>query len=487
MTSLRVSLRPGRYHRWISGCSMAGKSKSDPSESASTLRIAEEQTRLAYGSWPQYVDGVPFAVGVVALMCGATPALGRTALLDGLSWLALPLLWAFGASWAARCYRQSVRPREEQVWRYVLSGIWISHALVWGSTIFVFWDNTNPANQAVLCTILLAVMVSYFFVLAPCFPVLLAALLTIAGLGSAQFVLSGGVLAQVFIVALPLFVLVLSNYGWQAAEKYRAALQVMFEKDEMAAALESASRAKSGFLAAMSHELRTPLNAILGYSDLIRQKTFGPILPQKYASYIDDIYGSGSHLLKLINDLLDLAKIEAGGREFHFEPVDIDDVVGEAIKLVEPQSHRACVDILVNMKSSFVVEADARAVKQILTNLLSNAVKFSQHGGIAVTYCERLSNGEVALGVKDTGIGMTREQQQLAVEPFKQVSDVYTVEGHGTGLGLPIVKGLIEAHGGSLHVESAPGRGSKIWVSFPPNRLLRETAIEAPPSRLLAG
>ncbi len=465
---------------------MAGEYQLSPSQVADASRIAEEQTRLAYGSWAQYVDGVPFAIGVVALMCGATPALGNTPLLYGLAWLTLPILWASGASWCARSYRRIVPPKGHEFWRSVLGAIWVAHALIWGAMIFVFWDNANPANQAVLCTILLAVMVSYFFILAACFPVLLAALLTIAGMGTAQFFLSGGILAQVFIVALPIFVLVLSSYGWQAAEKYRAALQVRFEKEALAAQLETASRAKSGFLAAMSHELRTPLNAILGYSDLIRQKTFGPIQPQRYSGYVEDIFASGSHLLKLINDLLDLAKIEAGKREFRFEPVDLDAVVGEAIKLVEPQSRRACVDIMVEMKGDFVVEADARAVKQILTNLLSNAVKFSRTGGIAVVYCERSNDGGVALGVKDTGIGMTPEEVQSAVEPFRQASDVYTVEGHGTGLGLPIVKGLIEGHGGTLHVESAFGRGSRIWVAFPSNRLLRERPAAESPARLLA-
>ncbi len=439
-------------------------------------RIAQEQMRVAYGGWTQYVDGIPFAIGVVALMSGAAPALGQTPLLHGLAWLATALVWALGASLTAWRFRSNPNALGLGGWRFALGGIWAAHALTWGSTILVFWDTTNPVNQAVLCTILLAVMVSYFFMLGACFPVLVIALAAIAGMATLKFAQSGGLLSQVFIVAMPLFVLVLAGYGWQAAARYRTALQVRFEKEAIAAQLETVSRAKSGFLAAMSHELRTPLNAILGYSDLIRQQTFGPILPAKYSSYIEDIHASGAHLLRLINDLLDLAKIESGNRELRFEPVDLALVVGEAIKLVEPQSKQGRIDVLVDDNIGFVIEADQRAVKQMLINLLSNAVKFSPPGGIAVVYCERLPAGEIALGVKDTGVGMSPAEQQRAIEPFAQISDAYTVEGQGTGLGLPIVKSLIEAHGGALRIESAPGRGSKIWLCFPPGRLLRDRA-----------
>jgi signal transduction histidine kinase len=216
------------------------------------------------------------------------------------------------------------------------------------------------------------------------------------------------------------------------------------------------------------------LNAILGYADLMRQRTFGPIAPARYAVYIDDIHSSGAHLLKMINDLLDLAKIEAGKREFNFENVSLKEIAQEAVKLVEPQADRALVTVMLNIKHDVVVKADARAAKQMITNLLSNAVKFSRTGGIAVLFCEVLADDRIAFGVKDTGVGMSPEMQQRAIEPFTQEADVYTVEGHGTGLGLPIVKGLIEGHQGSLKIDSIAGAGSKVWVEFPPERLLRK-------------
>jgi signal transduction histidine kinase len=273
---------------------------------------------------------------------------------------------------------------------------------------------------------------------------------------------------------LPVFFLILANYSRQAARRYDVALRLRFENEALAVDLIRANEAKSRFLASMSHELRTPLNAVIGYADLMRQRTFGPIMPARYAGYIDDIHASGSHLLKLINDLLDLAKIEAGKREFAFAAVNLKSVMQEALKLVEPQAERALVNLMVDVKCDAIVKADHRAVKQMIVNLLSNAVKFSRTGGIAVLFCETLSDERTLVGVKDTGIGMTAEMQRRALEPFVQESDSYTVEGHGTGLGLPIVKALIEAHQGRLLIESVPGAGSKVWIEFPPERLLRK-------------
>jgi signal transduction histidine kinase len=176
----------------------------------------------------------------------------------------------------------------------------------------------------------------------------------------------------------------------------------------------------------------------------------------------------------MINDLLDLAKIEAGKREFNFAAVNLQSIAQEAVKLIEHQAERALVTVMLSIKHDAIVKADTRAVKQMIVNLLSNAVKFSPTGGIAVLFCEVLADDRIAFGVKDTGVGMTHEMQQRAVEPFTQDADVYTVEGHGTGLGLPIVKGLIEAHQGHLKIESTPGAGSKVWVEFPADRLLRK-------------
>ena len=443
--------------------------------------IEREKVRLAYGTWVQYVDGRIFAVVLTLLMCGLVPAVGRTAPAVGAAWLAVDFAWSAASSLLARFYFRHAGERSTAFWKILLAAIWFAHGLIWGGALIVFWDPSSAANQAVLCTIVVGVMVSYFFFLSPCLPVLLVALATVSATAWVGLVGGPGMLAPVFEVVFPVFFLLLVNYSREAARRYHEALRIRFEKEILAVDLARANQAKNSFLASMSHDLRTPLNAVIGYADMIRQRTFGPIAPARYAGYVEDIHASGTHLLKMINDLLDLAKIEAGKREFVFAPVDLKGVAQEAMKLVEPQAKRAMVALMLDIKHDAVVNADRRAVKQMLTNLLSNAVKFSRTGDIAVLFCEILGDNRTLIGVKDTGVGMTSEMQRRAIEPYAQESDAYTVEGRGTGLGLPIVKGLIEAHQGQLKIDSVPGAGSKVWLEFPAERLLKRSGAAQPP------
>jgi signal transduction histidine kinase len=430
-------------------------------------QIEREKIRLAYGNWIKYVDGAPFALGLAILMSGLVPEIGATSLVAAAAWCAAAFAWAAGASLANHYYQRNEAAHTPGFWSAQLTAIWILHALVWGAGVWVFWQPSNPVNQAILCTTALGVIVSYFFALTMLFPVLIAALATMMLMQTTAFLYYGGVLAHVFTIVFPLFVGILINYGLKAAGSYHTALRLRFENEALVAAVTRANKAKSTFLASMSHELRTPLNAIIGYSDLMRQRTFGPIAPARYADYVDDIHASGQHLLKMISDLLDLAKIEAGKRDLDIVPVKLSDVARDAIRFIEPQAARAHVSVMLDIKLDAVVMADERAIKQIAINLLSNAVKFSRPGGIAVVFCDRRNTGSIAFGVKDSGIGMTPEVQKKAIKPYEQDSDILTVEGRGTGLGLPICKGLIEAHKGELRIESTPGIGSKIWVEFP--------------------
>ena len=235
---------------------------------------------------------------------------------------------------------------------------------------------------------------------------------------------------------------------------------------------EQASRQKSEFLAKISHELRTPLNAILGFSEVMRLERFGEIRNDKYRGYVNDIHTSGAHLLSLINDLLDLSKVEAGKLELNFTAVDLGEVVDHAFKLMQEQATAARVILRKNIPADLPsVVADQRSMRQIVINLLSNAVKFTDPGGQVIVSAQFLKSGELKLKVKDTGIGMSESDLRDAVEPFRRVS----TEGRevtGTGLGLPLTKALAEANRTVFSISSEPRKGTLVEITFPTTRVL---------------
>jgi PAS domain S-box-containing protein len=240
---------------------------------------------------------------------------------------------------------------------------------------------------------------------------------------------------------------------------------------------EIANRAKSDFLANVSHELRTPLNAIIGFSEIMQMQMFGPMGHRQYATYAEDIHLSGKHLLSIINDILDLSKIEAGRFQLHIEPVDLEDTFEDCARLVRERAENAGLQVLREIDPATPrLLADRRAVKQILINLLSNAIKFTPQGGTVTLAARPGAAGWVALSVADTGIGIPPEQIDNALSAFGQVDNPFTRSQEGTGLGLPIVKSLVELHGGQFGIESAVGKGTKITMTMPAQK---EAAQEA--------
>jgi signal transduction histidine kinase len=228
----------------------------------------------------------------------------------------------------------------------------------------------------------------------------------------------------------------------------------------------AANRHKSAFLANMSHELRTPLNAVIGFSEVLLEKVFGE-LNEKQDEYLNDIHSSGKHLLSLINDILDLSKIESGRLELSPSTFELPVTIDNALVLMRDRARRAGVGLSQEVDSGIgTMTADERKLKQILINLLTNAVKFTKDGGSVTLRAQRL-DGEVEIAVTDTGIGIAPEDRDLIFEEFRQAGDEWARNKEGTGLGLALTKRLVELHGGRIRVESELGRGSTFTFSLP--------------------
>jgi PAS domain S-box-containing protein len=235
---------------------------------------------------------------------------------------------------------------------------------------------------------------------------------------------------------------------------------------------EASSKQKSEFLARMSHELRTPLNAILGFSDVMRKGEFGKLGSERYEGYANDIHTSGEYLLSLVNDLLDLSKVEAGKLELNFTSVDLGSVADNCIKLMQNEATGARVVLRKSIAAGLPqVVADQRSVKQVMLNLISNAIKFTDPGGQVIISAKMTDAGELLLSVSDTGVGMDENQLKEALQPFSRIETAGR-EAQGTGLGLPLTKALVEANRARFSISSEPRKGTRIDITFPTTRVL---------------
>jgi signal transduction histidine kinase len=221
----------------------------------------------------------------------------------------------------------------------------------------------------------------------------------------------------------------------------------------------------------MSHELRTPLNAIIGFSEVMQAELFGSMGSPQYRAYAKDIHESGTHLLGLINDILDLSKVEAGRQELHEEDCDIEEIVTESLRLVAERAAAQGVNIDRHLQPVLpALRADYRMLKQILLNLLSNAVKFTPEGGAVNLSVGTIHDGGLRFLVQDNGIGIPSDQVGRVLEPFVQVEGAFSRKYGGTGLGLPLTRTFVELYGGALELSSAVGAGTTVIVTFPKER-----------------
>ncbi len=427
----------------------------------------------------------------------AMPVMAVLLSVTSLQWVPLPLAAGWFAAavfclgiqiYLCRSYFRRERTREEQRdWIGMLSASELLIGMCWCLPLFLFWQGANSMQQIYLIATIMAVIAVRLLVVNSFMPVLIAGtgVLTIGVALRCVFEADHVYLALGgTIVALEAFFLLVARNLQDTA---RDMLIFRAQKDQLIADLrrekekaeeekskaQEASLAKSAFLATMSHELRTPLNAIMGFSEVLKREMFGPMTVPAYKNYADDIHHSGHYLLALINDILDLSRIEAGRREIQEEPLSVLVAVEEVNHLLLLRAAEKKIDVVVEVPDNLPkLMADKRGLNQILINLLSNAIKFTPAGGRVLISSGRDAKGGLFISVKDNGPGIPPHEISHALGAFARGSFATKKAIDGAGLGLPIVKGLMDVHGGDISIQSGNGPGTEVVVTFPERRVL---------------
>jgi two-component system cell cycle sensor histidine kinase PleC len=349
---------------------------------------------------------------------------------------------------------------------------------------WLLWERGNALNHLFLAAAVLSVVAALLVSRGSNRTMYVASLVPISMLTAARFV-TGDLGMDLVIGALaPCIATQMWVTGYPQIQRMEEDSRLRFKVEDLARELEetrddalrkrfeaeAANASKTAFLANMSHELRTPLNAILGFSEIISQECLGPVGNARYKDYAGDIHSSGAHLLSLINDLLDIAKIEAGRMEIAPTPLQAGRIFDLALKLVGSRAREKHQSLSIAVDPSAPpLHADERAVKQILINLVSNAVKFTPEGGRIEVVGSKARDGGFQIMVRDNGPGIPRERLDRIFKPFSQVDNRYDRQEGGTGLGLALVRGLAELHGGRAWLESEFGKGCSVFVVLPAN------------------
>jgi signal transduction histidine kinase len=353
--------------------------------------------------------------------------------------------------------------------------------LMWGLSGPLFLAQLEPLLQAFLLAIVVGIAGGLIGTISSHKPSILTSLPVMLLPMAGSFIAIGGNIYLILALLIVVYCLYIMNVGLELHRTIRDSLRLRFERSELIEQLrtardeaEEANEAKSSFLANMSHELRTPLNAILGFSEMIKLGMFGKKSEERQIEYAGFIHDSGTHLLDLINDILDLSKAEAGALELHEEKFRLRPLVESCIQLLAPAAGKAGIEVVgpVGKAAGPALFADERKLRQILLNLLSNAMKFTPAGGRVTVSYEVAGNGELGLAIADTGVGLTPRQLEMAMQPFVQVDGSYSKSAQGTGLGLPLTLKLTELHGGRLEMRSSPGKGTTAIVHLPAERLI---------------
>ncbi len=402
--------------------------------------------------------------------------------------------------WAGYRFLKLSNPNPALVrrWHYALAVLTLIANATWVVPEFVFYSSCPETGQMLFALVAGCSLTAGVAMCAPSSTMLWAAFIPYSSAMIIPPLLHGGPLhigLAILSVGLALFILHLGRTMYIGARdlfltredkndliEQLAAAKI--ESDKARYRAEAASQAKSEFLANMSHELRTPLNAILGFSEIMKGEVFGPVGSPQYVEYAGHIHSSGEHLLGLINDVLDLSRIEAGRFVIKAAEIDLRDQIASALNLFAVRAAEGKLDLKREIEPNLpLLIADERALRQIILNLISNAVKFTPEHGTVTVFARRGTHGGMDIGVTDTGAGIAQHDLTYVFEAFGQGQHDVTIREKGTGLGLPIVKGLVEAHGGQVHLTSEVGKGTTVIATFPRERM---TAPQPVPIRLAA-
>lgn len=448
--------------------------QSEPRVLKAQLALAAQLTRVTRFSAPLWSLAV-------ALVC-STGLLGHVPLERA---IILPLVVTTGIgamSALSSAYERHHTDGDIQSWSRLFIVMQVVVSAAWGLMPWLCWEPGNDLNHMYLAATTMAVVAGMVVARGSNAQMYLASLLPISVLATGRFLFSGSITDWIIGAAAPLVALQLWRTGRPLVQRLENDARLRFEIEDMAGALEeardealkkrfeaeAANASKTAFLANMSHELRTPLNAILGFSEIISQECFGPVGSERYRDYAGDIHTSGAHLLSLINDLLDVAKIEAGHMDIAPHALDTRRTFDLALKLVGSKAREKDQQLVIAVEDNAPeLWADERAVKQILLNLVSNAVKFTPNGGRIEVVGGRSPSGDFQILVRDNGPGIPADKLDKIFSPFNQVDNRFDRQAGGTGLGLALVRGLVELHGGRAWLESDFGKGCSAYVTFP--------------------
>ena len=445
----------------------------DPRDS----RLALEQLRLALRNMKPNCWLMPAMAAILCVMFAR--------------WVPYPVLlfWFFAVAIggaplgaAAFLFPTTLQARlSTRQWIVATTSAYFLFTISWSSFGYLFWKTGNDLNHMLILLVIACTLAGNSALVGASRPLTFNGY-AVYGVSLVLLPLrEGGLIYDGLALMAFLYVCYLAYMSQQIYATARDMLLLRDDKNDLIEALakskeisdearmraEAASRAKSEFLANMSHELRTPLNAIIGFSDIIH----GNVLlrnPERHIEYAKLISQSGYHLLELINDILDLAKIEAGRLELREADVDLVRLADDCVEMMQARAHQGGLALAADLAPGLpLVHADERALRQILLNLMSNAVKFTPIGGTVTVFAGLADSGDVLFGVRDTGVGISKEDLPRVFQSFGQGRHDVATADRGTGLGLPIVKGLAEAHGGSIALASAPGQGTQVTVSLP--------------------